>query len=204
MKFVLRNSILRLTSCLEILISILLFAGVGIASFGLLKSLLGLTGNFGDSNYFSNFLSYAMVLIIAIELIKMVASESLGSAIDVLLFAIARKLIISEENPLGFLIGVLAIGCLFIIRKYLLATHFSTGTGVLLNASLSPAEASEIIGRQLPEVAQTLGGLVTYIAQQEKRSLREGEIYELDGCKLRINRMQNGIIESLEYLSSDK
>ncbi len=204
MKFVLRNMILRFTSYLEVLISILIFAGVGIASIGLVKSLLGMTGNFGDSGYFNTFLSYSMALIIAIELIKMVASESLDSAIDVLLFAIARKLIISEENPVGFLIGVLAIGVLFIIRKYLFASHFRTESGVLLNASLSPGKASEIIGCKLPDVAHTLGGLVSYIAERENRRLHEGEIYELDGCRLRINRMQNGIIESVEYLKSNK
>lgn len=204
MKFFLRNSILRLTAYLEIIISILLFAGVVIASFGLVENLLGLTGNFGDTNYFNNFLGYTMALIIAIELIKMVVTDSPGSAIEVLLFAISRKLIISEENPVGFFIGVLAIGLLFLIRKYLFVSHFSTGDGVILNAALSLTEAGKIIGRKLPDLAHTIGGLVTYIAQQKNKDLSEGEIYEINGFKLRINRLQNGVIEVVEYLKNHK
>jgi hypothetical protein len=51
--------------------------------------------------FFQDFLGYAMTLVIAIEFIKMLLRHTPGSIIEVLLFAMARKLIITKENTLG-------------------------------------------------------------------------------------------------------
>ena len=203
MKFVFRNHILRLAGYMEIFLAIMLLVGVMIASIGLLKSLYGISLNFSNTTYFHSFLGYTMALIIAVELIKMITRNTPGSTIEVLLFAISRKLIVSEENSLGFLIGVIALGLLFSIRKFLFVPQFTTEEGVIISAAMTITEAKKISGHQLPDLANTIGGLVSYIAQQENRKLREGEIYEINGVKMRINRLQNGIIEVVEFVKSE-
>src|SRR5690554_1377436 len=110
---------------MELFLSFLLLISIVIAAIGLVANLYGLAQNMDNSDYFQRFLGSTMALIIALELIKMIVRDTVGSTIEVLLIAIARKLIVSEQDTLGFLIGIIAIGFLFLIRKYLFVSEFS-------------------------------------------------------------------------------
>ena len=186
---------------MELFLSFLILTSIVIAALGLVGNLYGLTQNMGDSEYFQKFLGSTMALIIALELIKMIVRDTVGSTIEVLLIALARKLIVSEQDTLGFLIGIIAIGFLFLIRKYLFVSEFSDDDRVVVSAAMSVAEAEKLIKKPLPHQAQTLGGVVAQIAGQEDRKLREGDVYVCDGVKIRINRMEDGIIQVLEFIN---
>ena len=58
-------------------------------------------------------------IIIGIELLKMLCRHDLDSVVEVLLFSVAREMII-EHMPIYFtLVGIIAISILFLIRKFL-------------------------------------------------------------------------------------
>lgn len=200
MKYVVRNHLLRWSGYLEIFLSCLILASVAIAAVGLVFNLYGLTRNMTDTDYFQKLLGSTMALIIALELIKMILRDNIGSTIEVLLIAISRKLIVSEQDTLGFLIGIIAIACLFLIRKYLFVSEFGNDGRVVVSAAMPVAEAEKLIKKPLPRQAQTLGGLIAQIAGQEDRKLQEGEVYVYNGIKIRINRMEDGIIQVVEFL----
>jgi hypothetical protein len=66
-----------------------------------------------------------MALIIAMEFVKMLSRHTPGSAIEVLVFAMARKLIIAEKSSaIDLLLGIIAIAVLFFVRKYLFVENF--------------------------------------------------------------------------------
>ena len=65
------------------------------------------------------FLGQSLSLIIGIEFIKMLIKHTPGAAIEVLLFAIARQLIVLHNSMLETLFGILAMAGVFAIRKYL-------------------------------------------------------------------------------------
>lgn len=68
---------------------------------------------------FNHFLKYMFDIIIGIELLKMLCRHDLDSVVEVLLFSVAREMII-EHMPIYYtLIGILAIAVLFLIRKFL-------------------------------------------------------------------------------------
>jgi uncharacterized membrane protein (DUF373 family) len=201
--FFFRNHLLRWTGFMEVFLSFLLIVSVVIATVGLVLNLYGLAQNLNDTNYFQKFLGSTMALIIALELIKMILRDTIGSTIEVLLIAISRKLIVSENDTLGFLIGIIAIAFLFLIRKYLFVSEFSTENGLVVSAAMPVAEAEKLLNRPLPHQAQTVGGVVARIASQEKRKLQEGAVYTVNGVKVRINRMENGIIQVLELMVED-
>lgn len=73
---------------------------------------------------FQQVLEQAFNLAIGIEFIKMLAKHTPGSAIEVLLFAMARQLVIGHMTPVENLLGVIAIGIIFIIRKFLFVPSF--------------------------------------------------------------------------------
>ncbi|WP_130861784.1 hypothetical protein [Bacilliculturomica massiliensis] len=63
-------------------------------------------------------LSDIMWLVIGLEFIKMLLEHSQGAVLDVMLFAIARQMLL-EHGMLDNLAAVLAIGMVFAIRKFL-------------------------------------------------------------------------------------
>ena len=65
------------------------------------------------------YLELAFNVMIGVEFLKMLCRHNLGSVIEVLLFAIARGMVIEHATPLENLLSVAAIGILFLIRKYL-------------------------------------------------------------------------------------
>lgn len=200
MKYLLRNFISSLSSYAEILLSSIILVGVILASGGLVLSLVRIYTSF-DSSSFHEFLGFALTLIIAIELIKMLSRHTPGSAIEVLLFAIARKLIIQENNsPLDLLLGVIAIAILFLIKKYFISGNHNQDS-IMVSAATSVAKARKITGLNIPEgIAETIGGLVSQIAKKERRNLAEGEIYHLEDFAMRIGKLRDGTIEMVEFL----
>ena len=89
-------------------------------------------------------------MVIGIEFVKMLAKHSPGSAIEVLLFAIARQMVVEHTSPVENLVSILAILLIFVIREYLFVPAFGAhmpgedtfGTSSL-NRSQSDAQSEE-------------------------------------------------------------
>jgi len=76
---------------------------------------------------FDRVMSITLNLVIGVEFTKMLIKHSAESVVEVLLFAIARQMVIYHERTLDLLIGVVAIGGLFAIKKYLLGGSLLSG-----------------------------------------------------------------------------
>ena len=72
---------------------------------------------------FGGILSVTLNLVIGVEFTKMLIKHTPESVVDVLLFAIARQMVVYHERTLDLLIGVLAIAGLFAIKKFLLGVN---------------------------------------------------------------------------------
>ena len=69
---------------------------------------------------FTEFLGNALTLLIGVEFVKMLAKHTAENLLEVLMFAIARQMVVEHLNMTETLIGVIAIGIIFTVRKYLL------------------------------------------------------------------------------------
>jgi len=69
---------------------------------------------------FERILSRILTLVIGLEFIKMLCKHTPESVVDVLLFTIARLLVIYHESATDMLIGVAAIAGLFAAKKFLI------------------------------------------------------------------------------------
>lgn len=76
-----------------------------------------------DYSQLNNFLAEALLLVIGVELVVMLSLHIPGVLLEVLLYAIARKLILlPKTSGMGdLLLGILSIGAIFAIRKYLMS-----------------------------------------------------------------------------------
>ena len=73
-----------------------------------------------DTDFFTTFLSQALSLVVGVEFVKMLCRHSAQTVVEVLLFATARQMVVEHLNPTQTLIGIIGIGILFAIRKYLM------------------------------------------------------------------------------------
>lgn len=104
----------------EILLSVIIFLVIVKASLPLMDELLHMPMRETDMNYYSHFLSNALALVVGVEFVKMLCRHTAETVVEVLLFATARQMVVEHLGPVETLVGVLAIGILFAIRKYLL------------------------------------------------------------------------------------
>lgn len=119
----LRNRIISTATLLEILLSGLVLIGLLLSMVPLLQWMPGLLFDGNDAEV-SIFLQRALDIVIGIEFIKMLAKHSPGSALEVLLYAIARHMIVGHESAVENFISVASIALIFFVRKFLFVPAF--------------------------------------------------------------------------------
>lgn len=70
-----------------------------------------------------SFMGTVLTLVVGIEFVRMLILHTPQSVIEVLLYAVARQIVISHESAMDNLIGVLAIAMIFVIKKYLMKSE---------------------------------------------------------------------------------
>ena len=119
----LRNFIIQSSTLLEILLSGLVLIGLLLSIVPLLKWMPGLLVD-GNEVEIRTFLERALDIVIGIEFIKMLAKHSPGSSLEVLLYAIARHMVVGHESAMENLLSVCAIALIFIVRKFFFVPAF--------------------------------------------------------------------------------
>ena len=122
---ILRNQVAALSSLLEVVLSILVLIGLLISTIPIANEMFSLVSQ-NSTEAFQTFLGHAFNLVIGIEFIKMLAKHSPGSALEVLLYAIARSMIMGHGSSVENLISVLSIGVIFLIRKFSFVHSFGS------------------------------------------------------------------------------
>lgn len=147
LKYLLRDQVAEFASFLEVIISVLVLVGLVISSVPVAREMLSLWTS-GSTDAFQTFLGHAFNLVIGIEFIKMLAKHSPGSALEVLLYAIARNMILGHGSAVENLLGVASIGLIFAIRKFLFVPSFGASRP---GSEVRPDDASA--GTSAPEPA---------------------------------------------------
>lgn len=121
-----KNRIRKIAHKLESFLTIIILIGVFLGSLDMIKLLW--------ESYFVNrhipvsyeelntFLGHIILLVIGLELVIMLTLHSSKALLEVLVFAIAHKLLLLPKTQgMGeLLLGIIGIACLFAIKKYLI------------------------------------------------------------------------------------
>lgn len=62
---------------------------------------------------------HILLLVVGLELALMLIGHTAGNVLEVILYAIARKMLISSSNSIDILLGVIALAIIFAVDKYL-------------------------------------------------------------------------------------
>ena len=119
----LRNFIIQSSTLLESSLSGLGLSGLLISIVPLIQWMPGLFID-GNDVEIRTFLERALDIVIGIEFIKMLAKHSPGSSLEVLLYAIARHMVIGHESAFENLLSVAAIALIFVVRKFFFVPAF--------------------------------------------------------------------------------
>lgn len=111
--------IYRTAQFLEIVVSTLVVVAIVLSLYTVVLELGVMVGNPYDTDGLRTFLATAFTVVIGIEFLKMLARHNMSSAVEVLLFAIARQMVIEHTTAMENLVMVLAIAILFATRKWL-------------------------------------------------------------------------------------
>lgn len=78
-------------------------------------------GQFSLNDFFIS----TMNIVVGLEFVKMLILHTPRAVTDVLLFAIARQLVVSHSSSIDTLLGVAAVALIFLIKKFLLSREDS-------------------------------------------------------------------------------
>lgn len=121
----------KIAHILESFLTIVIIIGVLLGSLDMLKvlwdSYVVNRGTHVSYDELNGFLGQIILLVIGLELVVMLTLHSTKALLEVLVFAIAHKLLLlPKAQGMGqLLLGIIGIACLFAIKKYLIEPDLS-------------------------------------------------------------------------------
>ena len=114
--------LLKIASILEIIIAcIVLLTTIFVSCTVVLQTISSLQNG---SFIMEDFMRLSLSMIVGIEFVKMLLLHTPESILEVLLYTVARQIILSHESALENLIGVLAVAVIFMLRSRMIPEVF--------------------------------------------------------------------------------
>ncbi|EOS71763.1 hypothetical protein C818_00567 [Lachnospiraceae bacterium MD308] len=189
----------RFAVILEFFISIMLAIGILFLCLRMAFSLTSIPNLDVWPNY-NDLLDTCFNLIIGVELIRMMYQHTPDTVFEVLLFAIARHIIIDNTSIWSSLVGVCAIAVLFATRKYLFC-EFDITDEFIFRATTKVNAVNKILHVSLPhEPGETLLELITTKFEEFETETGVGACVYIGDVGLRVAKMHAGKISRIEVI----
>ncbi|MDE7404442.1 MAG: hypothetical protein K2M81_04975 [Lachnospiraceae bacterium] len=108
-----------LCGALELIAAALMLVGILFSMFSLVRN-VGLFGQLlTDTSAFKRYLEQVFMLVIGIEFLIMLCRPNSENVIDVLLFLVARHMIVIDTTPYQDFVSVISVALLCVVRRYL-------------------------------------------------------------------------------------
>lgn len=149
-------------------------------------------------NVFNEFLKHALLLIVGIELLEMIVTKSHEAILTLILFVIARKMLVYSVGMVDILIGSISISLIFLVIKFvakdekLIAKIDNT-----FSASVPLKKIKSEYNIDVPtDLANTIGGLVYELAKiEEVEEIRENSYFIYGDYIYKVLGLKNGLIQ---------
>ena len=122
---------------------------------------------------------------------------------EVLMFAIARQIIIDHSSPLNSLLGVIAIAILFATRKFLFSSFDETDKTVF-RATQKVRQVNRLFRMNIPcsDADDTLLDVLMHRMEEEGTEIGTGACVYFADLGLRIAKIKDGKITRIEVIRS--
>ena len=210
--FFVEEKVEKVTYIIEIIITVLLAIGIAIGLIDLIKYFSVLVIVAPPAEYydlFQGFLGFALLLIVGVELILMILYHSTKAILELVLFVIARKMLIYAETMTDLVWGTLAIAIVFATLKFLVQKgeeDIVRRGNTVYSASTRVKDILNKTGFDIPtDRGETLGGLVCNLADEECKPIEEGAEFISGDYKIKITKAtEDGLIEEVMIVNDDE
>lgn len=204
MKKFLQEKVLKAVDMVETIIGILLAISIGILVVYLILDLKSVIINHSDLEVFNQYLAVAFNLVIGIEFIKMLCKHTPETVIEVLLFAIARQLIVEHTSTFENLIGIICIAVLFATRKYLFY-NFDEVDKTIYKGDEKVKRINLLEHLDIPyEKDDTLEDVILREVEERDLEVGVGLCIYYPGFALRVAKIKDHVITRVEVIRSIK
>lgn len=104
---------------LELIVAIFVLLGITLALGAFLSNCIFSNGLLGNIDAFEQYLDKIFVIVIGIELLQMLCRPSSDNVIEVIIFLVARHMIMSNSTPYQDFASVISIILLCLVRQHL-------------------------------------------------------------------------------------
>ena len=111
----------KITHVGELLLAIVILIAIIISGVSLVLELTQFSFTHLDISAFTQFLANGLSLAVGIEFVKMLCKYTPETVVEILMFAIARQMIVEHLQLSQMFIGICAIAVLCAVRKYLIS-----------------------------------------------------------------------------------
>lgn len=207
--FFVEEKIEKVTYIIEIVITVLLAIGIIIGLIDLVRYFGSILVSQPAESYelFQGFLAYALILIVGVELILMILYHSTKAILELVLFVIARKMLIYAETMTDLVWGTLAIAIVFATLKFLVQKDkedIVRRGNTVYSASTKVADILKKTGFDIPtDKGETIGGLVCNLADEECKPIEQGAEFSSGDYNIKISKAtDDGLIEEVMITSN--
>ena len=194
----------KLTYILEMVIASLIAIGVIIGLVDLVRYFHEILISNPAESYelFQHFLGYALVLIVGVELMLMILYHSTKAILELILFVIARKMLIYSHTMKDLVLGTIAIAMIFLILKFLIQKDkedvVRRRDGVF-SASTKIEDILNQTGFAIhTDKGNTVGGLVCNLAEEACKPVEQGVEFQSGDLKIKVTKATDeGLIEEV-------
>lgn len=117
-----KRDIQKLCDALEMVMALIVLCGIVITILSLVSDYEIFLSMLGDADKFRAFLEDVFVIVIGIEFLQMLCKPNSDNVMEVLIFLVARHMIVGETTPFEDFISVISVGLLCVVRRYLHVT----------------------------------------------------------------------------------
>jgi hypothetical protein len=110
----------KICRILELVVAVFVLGGILIAILSLLKEDVHLIQELlNDMSVFRHYLEQVFTIVIGIEFLEMLCHPNSDNVIQVLIFLVARHMIVETTTPFEDFISVVSVTILFLLRRYM-------------------------------------------------------------------------------------
>lgn len=150
--------------------------------------------------FLNEFLKHALLIVVGIELIEMILTKSHEAILTLILFVIARKMLLYSVDLVDILIGAISIGLIFAIIKFVVKDeNLMAKIDNTYSASVPVKKIKDEYKINIPQdMSNTLGGLVYEIAKIEGiDEIKENTRLIYGTYKFKVISMKDGVIQRI-------
>ena len=204
MRQYLKNEVFKVSKWVELFISAIIMIAVIGGTIYLVKDVVQLMMNYPTSRDIYKFVGVAFNLVICIEFVKMLCKHTPDTLVEVMMFAIARQMIVEHTTPTAESYSSFSNRVFYLRSRNFFFGKFDDIDKTVFLPTQRISSINELVHVEIPKETQhqTLGELLEKQIGTESGNFQVGQCYFFKGGALRVAKVKNGKITQIEVIRS--